>query len=121
MAELLLGVLYHVAAAVGRILGWFVSELAADKISRSIEEFFTNDSKLERNVKGLVGEDWFEELAKDFRYSHIIWNNKRVGRYLCEDSNIRLLKKHEEEQAKFIEMVKQEHKKFAGISTEEPL
>ncbi|HSP23083.1 MAG TPA: hypothetical protein VLQ20_12245 [Planococcus sp. (in: firmicutes)] len=119
MAELLLGVLYHVVAAIGRMLGWFVSEMAAEKIKRSIENFFTNDSKLEKNVKGLAGEAWFDELANDFRYSHIIWNNKRVGRYLCEDSNIRLVKKAKEEQAKFIDMVKQEHRKFAGISTKE--
>ena len=117
MAELVLGVLYQIVAAIGRMLGWFVSEMAADKISRSIENFFTNDTKLEKNVKRLAGQNWFDQLAEDFRYSHIIWNNKRVGRYLCEDSNIRLLEKDEVEQAKFIDMVKQEHRKFAGIST----
>ena len=115
MAEWLLWLLYQVVAIIGRILGFFVSELAANKICSSIENYFTNDSKLEKNVKQLAGEQWFEELAKDFRYSHIIWNNNRVARYLSDDSNILLLKKHEEEQRKFIEMVKQEHRKFAGI------
>lgn len=119
IAELLLAVLYQAAVAIGRLLGFFVSELAASKISNAIEDFFTNDTKLEKNVKLLAEEKWFIELADDFRYSHIIWHNNRVGRYLKEDSNIPLLKKHEEEQRKFIEMVKQEHKKFAGMPSKD--
>lgn len=119
MAEFLLAVLYQAAAVIGRLLGFFVSELAASKINNAIEDFFTNDTKLEKNVKLLAEEKWFIELANDFRYSHIIWHNNRVGRYLRDDSNIRLLKKHEEEQRKFIEMVKQEHKKFAGMPSKD--
>lgn len=119
MAEWVLGMLYQVVVAVGRILGWFVSELLADKICHKIEDYFTNETKLEKNVKMLTGQKWFDELAKDYRYSHIIWNNRRVGSYLCENTNIILLKKHEEEQEKFIDMVKQEHRKFAGIPTKE--
>ena len=119
MAEFLLWILYQFVAAIGRLLGLFVSELAANKITNAIEDYFTNDSKLEKNVKRLAGEQWFDELANDFRYSHIIWNNNRVARYLSDDSNILLLKKHEEEQRKFIEMVKQEHRSFAGISSKE--
>lgn len=115
MAEFLLGVFYQVAAAIGRFLVLVLSELAGNKICGSIESYFTNESKLEKNVKLVAEEKWFIELANDFRYSHIIWQNNRVGRYLRDDSNIRLLKKHEEEQRKFIEMVKLEHKKFAGI------
>lgn len=119
MAEFLLGVLYQVAAAIGRILVWVLSDLVGNKICGSIEGYFTNESKLEKNVKLLAKEKWFIELANDFRYSHIIWHNNRVGRYLRDDSNIRLLKKHEEEQRKFIEMVKQEHKKFSGMPSKD--
>lgn len=115
MVEWFLWLLYQAAALIGRILGFFVSELAADKICSAIENYFTNETKLEKNVKELVGQKWFDELANDFRYSHIIWNNNRVGRFLSDDSNIRLLKKHEEEQRKFIELIKEEHRKFAGI------
>lgn len=117
MAEWVLGVLYQIVAAIGRILGWFVSELVADKICHKIEYYFTDETKLEKNVKMLAGQKWFDELTKDYRYSYIIWNNKRISRYLCENTNIRLLEKHEEEQKKFIDMVKQEHRKFAGISS----
>ncbi|WP_416144509.1 hypothetical protein [Planococcus koreensis] len=119
MVEWFLGVLYQVVAAIGRFLGWVVLDMAAHKICRSIESYFTNESKLEKNVKLLAEEQWFVELTNDFRYSHIIWHNNRVGRYLRDDSNIRLLRKHEEEQKKFIEMVKQEHKKFAGMPSKD--
>lgn len=119
MVEWFLGVLYQVVAAIGRFLGWVVLDMAANKIWGSIETYFTNDTKLEKNLKRLAGEQWFDELANDFRYSHIIWNNNWVVRYLSEDANVDVLKKDKEEQRKFIEMVKQEHRKFAGISSKE--
>lgn len=117
MAEIVWGLLYHLVAAIGRFIGFFVSELLANAISNKIEDFFTFDTKLEKHVKMLSGEKWFDELMTDFRYSYIVWHNKRVGGYLMELSNIRLLKKHKEEQDKFKEMVKQEHRKFTNLQT----
>ncbi len=117
MAEIVWGLLYHLVAAIGRLIGFFVSELLANAISSKIEDFFTIETKLEKHVKMLSGEKWFDALMKDYRYSYIVVHNKRVGRYLRELSNIHLLLKHEEERGKFIEMVKQEHMKFASGTT----
>lgn len=117
MAEVVWGLFYHLVAAIGRLIGFFASELVASAISNKIEDFFTIETKLEKHVKMLSGENWFDELVKDYRYSYIVWHNKRVGRYLRELSNIHLLLKHEEERGKFVEMVKLEHRKFAGGST----
>lgn len=119
MAEWVLGMLYQIGAAAGRAFGWLVAELLGNKIEHTIQNYFTDETKIEKSIKRLAGQKWFDELADDYRYSYIIWNNERVGRYLCEDSTLRLLEKHQEEQAKFIEMVKQEHRKFAGIKSEE--
>lgn len=117
MLEYILGALYQVIAAAGRFLGSLILDIIGGSITSKIEGYFTNETKLEKHVKMLSGEKWFDELMKDFRYSYIVWNNKRVGGYLIELSNIHLLKKHEEEQDKFKEMVKQEHRNFTTLQT----
>lgn len=115
VVEYILGALYQVIAAVGRFLGSLILDIIGGSISSKIEDYFTNETKLEKHVKMLSGEKWFDELVKDYRYSYIVWNNKRVGGYLMKLSNIQLLKKHEEEQDKFKEMVKWEHRKFTNL------
>lgn len=117
MLEYILGALYQVIAAAGRFLGSLILDIIGGSISSKIEDYFTNETKLEKHVKMLSGEKWFDELMKDYRYSYIVWHNKRVGGYLMELSNIHLLKKYEAEQDKFKEMVKQEHRKFTDLQT----
>lgn len=75
----------------------------------------TPKSKLDRNMEELKEEDWFLELDKDVRYNYIIWQNKKVKRFLSKPENIKILKSCDEEREKFIQLVISEHKRFVGI------
>lgn len=72
----------------------------------------TPKSTLEKHIEELKGEEWFSQLAQDYRYGHIIGSNKKEKRFLGKPQNIKILKSNEEERAKFIHLVKQEHEKF---------
>jgi hypothetical protein len=72
----------------------------------------TPKSKLEKHIEELKSEDWFFQLDQDYRYNYIIWNNRKVKRFLGRPQNIKILKSNEEEKEKFIRLVMQEHEKF---------
>jgi len=74
--------------------------------------FFIPKSKLEKNVDKLKQKDWFVTLEKDYRYNYIIWNNRKIKRYLIKSSNLENLIENEQVQKKFTELIKQEHLKF---------
>lgn len=73
---------------------------------------FTGKTKLQKNIEQLTTEDWFKPLYDDIRYSYIIWNNKKVKRFLLKTENVKLLKTDEEIRNQFISLVKIEHKKY---------
>lgn len=77
--------------------------------------FYTPKSKLEKNIDKLKNEIWFSSLYADYRYSYIIWHNKKIKRILIKPENIELLIKNEQEKEKFIHLIKQEHIKFVGL------
>jgi hypothetical protein len=89
----------------------FLFELVAD----ALLFFYNPKSKLEKNIDILGNEKWFSKLKDDYRYSHIIWNNRKVKRILVKSENIELLLKNETEREKFIQLVEKEHRKFVGL------
>jgi hypothetical protein len=76
----------------------------------------TTKSKLEKNIDKLRNEKWFSSLIQDARYEYVIWNNRKVKRILVKVENVDLFIGSEQEREKFINLVKQEHKKFVGIT-----
>lgn len=78
--------------------------------------FFTPKKRLEKNVRILKTDPWFAELEDDFRYNHLIWNNRKVTRYLGLNSNIDKLLKHDDEKVKFKKLLTFEHIKFITMS-----
>ena len=76
---------------------------------------FTPKSKLEKNIDKLRNEKWFSTLYGDYRYSYIIWHNRKVKRFLIKSENVELLTKNEQEQEKFTNLIKQEHSKFVAL------
>jgi len=81
-------------------------------IGETILYFFIPKSKFEKNVDKLKQEDWFVTLDEDYRYNYIIWNNRKIKRYLIKSSNVDRLIENNQEQKKFIELIKKEHLKF---------
>jgi uncharacterized protein YlbG (UPF0298 family) len=77
--------------------------------------FYTPKSKLEKNIDKLRNEKWFFTLIDDYRYSHIIWSNRKVKRFLVKSENVELLIKNETERDKFIRLVEMEHRKFVEL------
>lgn len=78
--------------------------------------FYTPKSKLEKNIDKLIKEDWFAALYDDFRYSHIIWHNRKVKRFLMKYENVESLMNNEQDREKFIHLIKQEHNKFVSFN-----
>lgn len=94
----------------------FIGDLIGELLSGLLNVIIpTSKSKLEKNIGELRGEEWFSQLDKDYRYNYIIWNNKKVKRFLSKPEHIKLLKSSEEERESFIALVMKEHKKFTGI------
>lgn len=74
--------------------------------------FFTPKKRLEKNVMILKTDSWFAQLEDDFRYNHLIWNNRKIIRYLGLRSNVDKLLKDDDEKAKFKKLLTYEHVKF---------
>lgn len=74
--------------------------------------FFTPKKRLEKNIRLLKRDQWFAELEDDFRYNHLIWNNRKVTRYLGLSNNVEKLIKDDNEKAKFKKLLTYEHVKF---------
>jgi len=90
----------------------FIIELAFEISSY----FFTPKKRLEKNVGILKNDPWFAELEDDFRYNHLIWNNRKVTRYLGLNRNVDKILKDDDEKAKFKKILTYEHVKFITIS-----
>lgn len=78
--------------------------------------FFRSKKRLEKNVRILKQDPWFAELENDFRYNHLIWNNRKVTRYLGLDHNVERLLKDDDEKVKFKKVLTYEHVKFITAS-----
>lgn len=74
--------------------------------------FFTSRKRLEQNIRTLKKEPWFAELEDDFRYNHMIWNNRKVMRYLALNNTVDKLIKDDNEKARFKKLLVYEHVKF---------
>jgi hypothetical protein len=86
-----------------------------DLIVNALLFFYTPKSKLEKNIDKLRNEKWFSTLMDDYRYSYIIWSNRKVKRILVKSENVELLINNETEREKFINIVEMEHRKFVGL------
>jgi uncharacterized protein YlbG (UPF0298 family) len=84
-------------------------------IANALLFFYTPKSKLEKKIDKLRNEKWFSTLIDDYRYSHIIWNNRKVKHFLVKSENVELLIKNETEREKFIRLVEHEHRKFVRL------
>jgi hypothetical protein len=73
------------------------------------------EAKFEKHINRLKEEAWFAELEKDYRYTYIIHQNRRVRRFLCSEKNIKLILSMDEEREKFINLIKEEHVKFTSF------
>lgn len=83
------------------------------KIATEISSyFFTPQKRLEKNIRLLKKDQWFAELEDDFRYNHLIWNNRKIIRYLGLPSNVGKLIEDDDEKAKFKKLLTYEHVKF---------
>ncbi|WP_422122564.1 hypothetical protein DHX103_12250 [Planococcus sp. X10-3] len=87
-------------------------EIILELIAHVFSYFFTPRRRLEKNVKVLKHDKWFADLEDDFRYNHLIWNNRKVIRYLAVNSNVAKLLKDDDEKAKFKKLLTYEHVKF---------
>jgi predicted nucleotidyltransferase len=92
----------------------FLVELIIDLFVYGFIDLPFLKSKLEKNIEKLKSEEWFKQLEDDARYSYIIWNNRKVKRFLVKDRNIRLLRTDEQVRNEFIDLVKHEHVKYVG-------
>lgn len=91
-------------------------EFIIELMSEIFAYFFTPKRRLEKNVGILKNDPWFAELEDDFRYNHLIWNNRKVTRYLGLNSNVDKLLKNNDEKAKFKKLLTYEHVKFITLS-----
>ncbi|RLQ91546.1 hypothetical protein [Planomicrobium sp. Y74] len=77
--------------------------------------FFTPKKRLEKNIRLLKKDHWFAELEDDFRYNHLIWNNRKITRFLGVPNNVEKLIKDDDEKAKFKKLLTYEHVKFITL------
>lgn len=90
----------------------FILEMAVEVSSY----FFTPKKRLEKNIRLLKKDQWFAELEDDFRYNHLIWNNRKITRYLGLPNNVEKLIKDDDEKSKFKKLLTYEHVKFITSS-----
>ena len=87
-------------------------EFIAEILFEIAAYFFNPQKKLQKNVGVLKSDPWFAELEDDFRYNHLIWNNRKVMRYLALTSNVEKLLKDDDEKTRFKKLLTYEHIKF---------
>src|SRR5690606_28735808 len=90
-------------------------ELIVELVLEGASYIYSPRRKLEKNVAILNEDPWFAELEHDFRYNHLIWNNRKVVRYLSLSSNVDKLLKDSDEKAKFKKLLTYEHIKFITL------
>ncbi|WP_040203492.1 hypothetical protein [Neobacillus jeddahensis] len=100
----------------------FISSILIDllfDIGGAIIELLIPDrafnSKFEKNVSRLKEEDWFFTMTKDYRYHYIIYQNRKVRRFLANEKHVKMILSMDEERENFIRLVKEEHARFTGI------
>ena len=87
---------------VGEAIGHFIPSLSPQ-------------SKFDKHINRLKEEDWFAAMEKDYRYAYIIYENRKVKRFLSNEKNIKMITSIDEEKEKFIRLVKEEHAKFTKL------
>ncbi len=95
-----------------------VIELLLDLAGEIIEYFIPDqatESKFIKHIERLKEEEWFATLEKDYRYSYIIYQNRKVKRFLCNEKNVKMILSMDVEKENFINLVKEEHKKLTGV------
>lgn len=78
-------------------------------------DIFVYNSEHKTVIRELNKEPWFQDLMSDFRYSHIILNSIEVEKFLIKEGNFELLKTDDETRKAFIDLVKEQHKKYVSF------
>ncbi|MBS4215218.1 hypothetical protein [Neobacillus rhizophilus] len=98
----------------GRVI--LIIDLLIDIAGKIIEHLIPNPTaKFEKNMIRLKDEAWFSELEKDYRYQYIIYNNRKVKRFLSNETNVKKIISMDLEREQFILLIKEEHEKFVGL------
>ncbi|NRD77136.1 hypothetical protein HPT25_06455 [Bacillus sp. BRMEA1] len=96
----------------------FIIDLLLDLAGEVIGHFLPgarSEARFQKHIMRLKEEPWFASLEKDYRYEYIIFQNRKVKRFLNSEKNIKMIISMEEEKERFINMVKEEHIKFTRV------
>lgn len=95
--DTILGLLFDIA---GEVIGFFIPN---------------PKTKFEKHIERLKEEEWFSSLLADYRYSYIIYENRKVRRFLSSERNLKMIISMDAEKENFIRLVKEEHAKFTRL------
>ncbi|PEJ41067.1 hypothetical protein [Bacillus wiedmannii] len=73
-----------------------------------------NDMKLKHHIAKLSEFEWFRKLHEDTKYTKytkLIWNNRKIKKFILSSINMEALIKSEKKQKEFIHLVHDEYKK----------
>ena len=102
------------AVGVNFLIIDFLFDIVGEIIGHFIPEWLPK-TKFEKHISRLMEEDWFSSIEKDYRYAYIIYENRRVKRFLSDEKNIKMIISMDEEREKFISLVKEEHVRFTRV------
>ncbi|MDM5154960.1 hypothetical protein QUF88_14370 [Bacillus sp. DX1.1] len=69
------------------------------------------DLKLRHHIAMLSEEEWFRALHEDARFTSLIWNNRRIKKFLLLSSNMELLTKSKSKQQELTQLIHSEYER----------
>ncbi|KEK23541.1 hypothetical protein [Bacillus gaemokensis] len=69
------------------------------------------DVKLKHHIAKLSEGEWFRKLHEDSRYTWLIWNNRKIKKFILSPANMKFLPKSKEKQKELIHLIHSEQEK----------
>ncbi|WP_459503203.1 hypothetical protein [Bacillus sp. C1] len=63
------------------------------------------DAKLKHYIAKLSEQEWFRNVHEDIRYTGLIWNNRKIKKFILAPINVKLLTKSKEKQEELIQLI----------------
>ncbi|MBO1580572.1 hypothetical protein [Bacillus sp. XF8] len=69
------------------------------------------DVKLKHHIAKLSEQEWFRKLHEDSRYTSLIWNNRKIKKFILSPAIMKLQPKSIEKQKELIQFIHSEYEK----------
>ncbi|WP_243522081.1 hypothetical protein [Bacillus pseudomycoides] len=82
-----------------------------DVIADIILFYPRTDAKFKYHIAKLSEQEWFRDMHEDIRYTGLIWNNRKIKKFILSPANMKLLTKSKEKQEELIQLIHSEYEK----------